>query len=102
MDDSASGPNSFLAAIRNNQVTGGTESIVVRSQSIGCVDITGNTVDQEIELRTGTGGTLNVERLTAGTGGPLESVNTLNNGATVTQPGTGTVTAQNTGFCGLP
>lgn len=86
-------------ALRNNTLTGSkTFSVNVFNQGTTCLDITGNTVDDDMTFNANAGA-INVERLDAGTGGPLDVVNTFNAGVVNT---VGTVTAQNAGFCAIP
>jgi Bacterial Ig domain len=90
------------AAIRNNSFTNSnTFSVAVfgANTSSGCLDITGNTVDDDMSFDAGAGGTLDIERFSVGTGGPLTSVNTFT-GAAVQQ--SGTITPRAAGFCAIP
>ncbi len=92
------------AALRNNTITGsGGDAISLDSgnNSTICGDLTGNTVDRDMLFDASGASTINVERLNAATGGPLDSVNTFTAGMTRILGG-GTVTPQNAGFCAIP
>lgn len=93
------------AAFRDNTITGSTNSSIfydAGNNSTMCADITGNTVDDNITFDPSGGSNIDVERFNAATGGPLNTVNTFNSGATVATLGGGTVTPQNAGTCAIP
>lgn len=87
-------------ALRDNTLNGQTADdidITSANGSTACLDITGNNCDQLV-LRENGASTMNVERLDAGTGGPLQNVNTITAGLAGL---IGPPAAQNAGFCGL-
>ena len=91
-------------AVRNNTLTGNLESFYGFTPAMGdeiCVDMTGNSMDSNVRFDGANTGTINVERLEAGQGGPLSDVNTFTQ-AVMVQEVNPTVTSVNAGFCQIP
>ncbi|MBI3927897.1 MAG: right-handed parallel beta-helix repeat-containing protein [Armatimonadetes bacterium] len=92
--------SSLQVALRTNLLGGQTNEDALFSSladSAMCLDITGNTMD-ELVLQQSPPSTMNVERLDAATGGPLETVNTVAAGGVVIG---GAPSPQPAGFCQL-
>lgn len=88
-------------AIRDNTISQvGEQSLEVDIDSATvCLDITDNVVGAGMAFIETVTGTINVERLDALTGGPLDTVNTFFAGTVSTS---GNVNAVNGGFCSIP
>jgi Bacterial Ig domain/Right handed beta helix region len=90
-------------AVRMNTITNSGESAldVSTDDNTVCLDITGNTVNDNMVFTETGSGTINVERLLAGQGGPLDdpSVNTFTSG--IFDP-VGNVISVVAGFCNIP
>lgn len=98
------GTNSTInAAIRSNVITGvAQDSIDIQTRNRSCLVITGNTVDKDIEIETNNTA-CDLEQGDAATGGPLNTLNTLNNSAIIDLEmfSGGSFTFRPAGFCGL-
>jgi hypothetical protein len=91
-------------AVRNNTITNSTDqSVEVDLEDSGttCVDFVGNTVTQNVTFDEDGTGTINVEQLAPGDGGPLTILNTFNNGAIVDEQ-SGTINSVADGTCAFP
>jgi Bacterial Ig domain len=98
-------PGTLKAALRNNTITdSGDKSVNVDcDDDTLCLDITGNTVNDDMAFDESGSGIINVERLLVGEGGPLDApaVNTFTVPAVVPAP-TGNVVSVAAGFCAIP
>ena len=92
-------------ALRNNTFTttgdNAIDILAEDSNSDVCCDIIGNTVNDDMRFNDNSSGALTVERFGDATGSELKTVNTFNNGATVTVPNDAVVDAI-PGFCQIP
>lgn len=91
-------------SIRNNTITNSTDqSVEVDLEDSGttCVDFVGNTVTQNVTFDEDGSGTINVEQLDAGDGGPLNNLNAFDNGAIVDEQ-SGTINSVADGTCVFP
>jgi hypothetical protein len=92
------------AAVRNNTITNSSnDSVEVDLEDSGttCVDFVGNIVTQNVTFDEDGTGTINVEQLAPGDGGPLTILNTFNNGAIVDEQ-SGTTNSVADGTCVFP
>lgn len=91
--------NPALVAIRNNTLTGNTNfclQIVLQGNPSVCLDITGNTVDQDMEFDDTSTGTISVEQFAQ-----LGTINTVQGGFMAVEVNDAVVDVA-AGFCGIP
>lgn len=106
LDAGANADSRLFLAVRDTVIQNVEDYCLLLDPSdngVVCLELTGCTLNSTLQqLFFDSTGTVNVERLDAGTGGPLESVNTFVGGIDIRTGGAVTVNAVNPGTCGLP
>jgi hypothetical protein len=103
VSDNIGSGTEIRAAVRSNTITTtATNAIDLVSRNVGCFAVTGNTVNKDIEIEANNT-PCDLEQGDVLTGGPLDTLNTLNAGAVVEFQtfSSGSFTFREAGFCGF-